>query len=360
MTHRNFITTLILLLLLLSILRSCKKEVTLINVAGTAKSLPPVPSVPVLKASITQVVLKEATADEVILHLEWYGFNTNGIAEPDYHIEACMAGKYFDEWVEIGETAETNFDFTTKEFNQQIRKLMVSGLSEDVLIRIKLPVKDTSFIYSCAEGMQVTTYQPTIVYDDQQVIRIPGNYENWKIESAPTIVSTKRNGLYEGYIEFTDAYPMFLMIKSDHVWNPLTTFYDIGANKFGYGGNIFGLRDGEGIYLIKANTATNKWSCKKINNWNIEGTSVNGYPQLSMLYNSQSHSWEITRDFLAGSFIFSDIDDGGLNFGHNSGSEPGVPDYDGTPIKISQKGNYTIRLSLTNAGNYSYGILRNN
>lgn len=362
MTHKNYYGRVIMVLLLLSVLGSCEKENNLVNVAGTVKNLSAALSVPILKISKTQVVLSAAAADQAVLHLEWSGFNTNGIAEPDYRIEACMAGNRFDGWVQIGETAENSFDFTTKEFNRQIRQLMVSGLSEDVLIQVKLSGPNASFFYAGAEMIQVTTYQPAIVYDDQQLIRIPGNYENWKIDSASTIVSVKKDGTYEGYIDFTDPNPSFLMVRSDHIWNPLTTFYDIGANKFGYGGKLFGLRDGAGVYLVKANTFTNEWSSKKINNWNIEGTSVsiNAYSQVPMLYNRQTHSWEITRDFWAGSFIFSDIDDATLNFGHNTDSEPGIPDYGGKPIKISQKGNYTIRLSLTNAGNYSYGILRNN
>jgi hypothetical protein len=361
MTQKNYFVWLILFPMVLSVAASCKKEMETVDAGLSVKRVSGPLSVPLLKLSKTQIVLQEAAADQIALHLEWSGFNTSGIAEPDYQIEACMAGNRFNGWFQIGSTSQNSIDFTTKEFNRQIRQLMVSGLAEDILIQVKLGSPDASYYYTFAEMIQVTTYQPTIVYNDRQLIRIPGNYENWKIDSAQAIVSPGSDGLYEGYIDFKNTNPMFLMIRSDRVWNPLTTFYDIGQNKFGYGGNIFGLPDGNGVYLIKANTINNTWSAQKINNWNIEGTAVaiEGYSEVPMLYNEQSHSWEITRDFYSGSFIFSDIDHSGLNFGHNTTSDPGVPDYNGKPIKIPQSGNYTIRLLLTKAGNYSYGILRN-
>jgi hypothetical protein len=92
------------------------------------------------------------------------------------------------------------------------------------------------------------------------------------------------------------------------------------------------------------------------------GTAItdDGNTDVDMLFNASNNTWEITGNFKNGSFIFRANKNNEIVFGHNATSEAGVPDYNGAKIEIAKTGNYTIRLSLLSAGNYSYGIQRNN
>jgi hypothetical protein len=186
----------------------------------------------------------------------------------DYRIEAAMAGSRFTDWVEIASTNQSSINFTAKDFNRQIRKLFVTGLAEDIILRVKYNKPECS---SCIQAalLQVTTYQPTIEYDNANVFRIPGNFQNWKVDSAQKIISPKNDGEYEGYVNFTNPNSQFLMVKSDQAWRVLATYYYIGANKFGFGGTMFSVSGGAGIYKFNASTDTRVWSCTKINSWNV-------------------------------------------------------------------------------------------
>lgn len=339
---------------------SCKKELTGPDQNSFVNTAPKVIS-PVLQLSTTLVTLLQKNESQEALSLSWQGFHIEGIANPDYRIEASNAGSRFTGWYQIGSTCKTNYAFSVKELNQQIRQLFISGLAEDVLIRIKLIKNDESAEYSYGASTQITTYQPLIQYADANLIRIPGNFQKWNIGEAPAIVSPKNNGEYEGYINFKNSYPQFLMVKSAQTWDDLSIYYDIGVNKFGFGGSVFSLNQGEGVYQFTASTNTNTWKCTKIAGWEIAGSAVgdqaNNNPQMS--FNDACMGWEITGAFKKGSFIFKTVNGGTLRFGHNAGSPIGLAEYSGSPMDIPADGNYTIRLSLLSAGNYSYSIRRN-
>jgi hypothetical protein len=339
---------------------SCKKELTGPEQNSFVNTAPKVVS-PVLQLSANLVTLLQENENKEALSLSWQGFHTDGIANPDYRIEASNAGSRFTGWYQIGSTCKTNYTYSVKELNQQIRQLFISGLAEDVLIRIKLVKNDESAEYSYGASTQITTYQPMIQYTDANLIRIPGNFQKWNVGEAPAIVSPKNNGEYEGYISFKNSYPQFLMVKSAQTWDNLSTYYDIGVNKFGFGGRVFSLSQGEGVYKFNASTNTNTWTCTKIEGWEIAGSAVgdqgNGTQQMSLNY--ACNGWEITGDFKKGNFIFKTVNGGTLRFGHNAGSPIGLAEYGGSPMDILADGNYTIRLSLLSAGNYSYSIRRN-
>lgn len=339
---------------------SCKKELTGPEQNSFVNTAPKIVS-PVLQLSTNLVTLLQENETREALSLSWQGFHTDGIANPDYRIEASNAGSRFNGWYQIGATCKTNYAFTVKELNQQIRQLFISGLAEDVLIRIKLIKNDESAEYSYGASTQVTTYQPMIQYGDANLIRIPGNFQKWNVGEAPSIVSPKNDGEYEGYIDLRNDYPQFLMVKSARTWEDLSTYYYIGVNKFGFGGSTFSLSQGAGVYRFNASTNTNTWKCTKIEGWEIAGSAVgeqaNGKTQMSL--NNACKGWEITGDFKKGSFIFKTVNGGAIRFGHNTGSPIGVAEYDGSPMSVPADGNYTIRLSLLSAGNYSYSVQRN-
>jgi hypothetical protein len=358
----TFCKNVLVVLAISTVLFSCQKEAAVPRTEAITNSNATLATqVPVLRASTQSLALVQANAENLAISLNWGAFPAGSGETQDYRIEAAMTGSRFSDWVEIGSTNQLSIDITTSDFNRQIRKLFVTGFAEDVVLRVKYCKPNAAPAYSYSVMLRVTTYHPVIEYDNASVFRIPGNYENWKVDSAQKIISPKKDGVYEGFINFNNPNTQFLMVKTDRSWNILTTYYSIGAAKFGFGGNQFSIKEGEGFYKFNANTNTNTWSCTKINSWSVKGSAItaDGNTDLEMKYNATNKIWEIRGNFNQGNFIIRANNGNEIVFGHNAASEPGVPDYNGAKIEISKAGNYTIYLSVMSAGNYSYGVQRN-
>lgn len=349
--------------LLSTVLLACQKEVNSTKqVEQTAVTQTQAAVVqPTLQLSTATIRLDESNANQTAISLHWSAFQYKQGETKDYRIEASIAGLQSNGWFEIGSTDQLSKDFTVQEFNLVIRKLFVTGFAEDISIRIKCNRLNLDPVSSFSESLQVTTYQPTITYDNAHRFRLPGNSENWKMDSAQSIISPKLDGEYEGYINFTNVNSQFLMIKTDAAWNNLTTYYSIGGGKFGFGGNMFSIIGGAGIYKFNASTNTDKCSYTKINSWSVNGTAVttDGNTDVEMKFNPYNNAYEIRGNFSKGSFIFRANKNDAIVFGHNPLSEIGATNYNGAKIELARDGNYTIGLSLLSAGNYSYAVQKN-
>jgi hypothetical protein len=339
---------------------SCTKQASLpqaIEKVGTETSGISV-ILPHVQISESKIQLVQANANKTAISLSWEAFACNVAEIGSYTIEASTPGTQFNGWIEIGTATTRTKDFTVKEFNAQVRKVLMTAFVDQIDIRVKVVRPNLPTLYSYLASTTVTTYQPSTDYDNSQVFRIPGNYQKWVTDKAPKIVSVSKNGEYEGYINFTDEYSQFLLLKSSLVWTDLQTYYFIGKNMFGFGGEIFAVKGGAGIYKFNVSTNTNTYSCTKINSWSMIGTAVtpDGNSDVSMTYNPNYIGWEITGSFSEGTFIFRANKSNAIVFGHNENSEIGASDYNGSPIRIAKAGKYVIRLTLASAGNYSYSI----
>jgi hypothetical protein len=280
-----------------------------------------------------------------------------------YTIESAVRGTKFADPIELGSTDQLSVGFTVKEFNQQMRKLLSAGIVGMADFRIKAAKSGSqaAVVYSEPVALEVTTYQPYIEYDNSYVIRIPGNYQDWNLLSAPKVISPAHTGEYEGYLNFTNPYSQFLMVKGTTQWDPKVTYDYIGSNKFGFGGSVFSIFGGAGIYRLKVDINTNTWSYTKINTWGLNGNAVSndGNAETDMAFDANTLSWSVTTDLNKGDFRFWANKNADINFGHNTSSELGIPNYNGESIHITKTGNYTITLSLKLAGNYAYSVQRN-
>jgi plastocyanin len=197
----------------------------------------------------------------------------------------------------------------------------------------------------------------TVTYDESQILRVPGNYQEWKVSLAPKIVSVKSDGEYEGYINFTLADTEFWLVRGTE-WDNVHTYNETGNYTFGQNGDYFKLSSGAGVYRVNASTNTFKWSCTKINDWSINGSAAGGGDE-EMVFNPANLSWTITKNLSAGDFVFRANKSNEIQFGHNNETETGMLAYNGDKIQLTQNGNYTIVLSLRTAGAYIYSIRRN-
>ncbi len=310
--------------------------------------------------SESKVVLLQGNADRVALSFHWDGaVNANTI----YTVEAAAGGSLFAEPLDIISTNQNVVGFLVKDFNTLMCKLLYANNTGMVEFRIKMDAKGASQ-YSSPVALNVTTYLPYTEYDESKIFRVPGNYQNWIIATAPKIVSPAGNGEYEGYINFNIDYPQVLMLKGND-WDPKITYTNIGANKFGFGGSMMCIVGGAGVYLFKASTNTNTWSYTKINNWGVTGTAVPGRNPVDPVMGKSEDksedalSWSITTNLVKGSFRIRANNDNTISFGHKAGDDTGIPSYDGDNIEIKTPGSYTIKLNLQLSGNYAYSIQKN-
>lgn len=334
---------------------SCTKE-------AAGPEMPVQPRVLSLQLSASRLELLQGNADNRAISFSWTGNKSLG-ERVNYTIEASICGSRFGDPVEIGSGIGLSAEFTVNEFNGQMRKIITTGVQGRVEFRIRYnTTRNEPPLYSEAVALEVTPYQPIIKHDNSRIIRIPGNFQEWKLLDAPQIINTGNPGEYDGYVDFPNEYPQFVMVKGSTTWDPKVTFNYIGDNKFGFGGSMFSIFGGSGAYRMKISTITNTWSYTKINSWGLNGSAVsaNANTEKTMVQGIERLTWSITTDLAKGDFRFRANKNNEINLGHNPTDEFGVPSYDGQSIQIAKAGNYTISLELSQAGNYMYSVQKNN
>lgn len=313
-----------------------------------------------LRVSQSQVTLLQDNANLSILNLSWEP--TGAAAAPGtlYSIEYSLVEFDFKESVIIDSTYDKSLNVTAEHLNQHMSELIEAGNADMIKLRVRAESPATKApVYSNAIALKVTTYHRFYDYSYPQVIHLPGNYENWKVATAPHIVSTANNGTYEGYVNFANPTPQFLMVKAED-WDPLKTYYYIGANKVGFGGSLFTLKDGPGVYRIKLNSETNTWEYTKISNWEIFGSALPDSASVPhvMKFNQSTLSWTITLPLKKGKFRIRANDGNAISFGHIHNKGYVQPDSKGDDFEIDTDGFYTVTLNLQAAGNYACSVIR--
>lgn len=309
---------------------------------------------PQLMASQSTLVLLAGNASNTAVEFNWSAFRPG--REEQYTIEAALSGLQFADAIDIAQTGQTRFSFTVAELNAKLRGLLIDHTVTRMDFRVRLSGNAAEKVYSRPIAIEISTYHPVVTYSESQIFRVPGNYEGWKTGIASTIVSEKGDGRYEGYLNFNHAESEFLMIRGME-WGQLSTYSDIGAGKFGFGGQTFRPLEGTGIYRFTANTDTHQWTLTRIKNWSLNG-SATGHTDEEMSFDAMKQEWTITKVLDEGSFIFRANHSGSIVMGYNSDCAPGSPVYNGGAINIARAGKYRIVLSLLHAGNYYYAVQR--
>jgi starch-binding outer membrane protein SusE/F len=343
---------------------SCKKDETKTVVAIAAK--------PTLTASSTTLNLIQANASNAAETFTWTAADLGYKAPLSYTLQLSKAGSNFSAatTTEISTGGTRTKSFTVSEINKELLKIVPASLTSTVEARIKtVPGTDSLVVYSNVVTLTVSTYRDIINYEFPQALRIAGSFQGWDPASAPKIVDKAASGTtgsnYEGYINFTDANPLFKMVKGND-WSA-GDFGMASSTTLSIGGNNLSLSNGPGVFLLKANTSNMTWSATKINTWGIIGTFNAWSNSVPMSFNATTGKWTVTVDFSSANteFKFRANDDWAINFGDgDSGANPpvlpdNVPDYGKDNIKVAVPGNYTITLDLGTGGNYSYTIKKN-
>lgn len=339
----------VLFCLICFVLFSCKKELIQGEPDAAIR----------LEASSYSVTLSQSKPAGACIHFSWKDFIGSEAAGINYTLEAGIQGSQFSNAVDMVNTNQQSISFTVQEFNEQLRKLIMADIREQIEFRIRGNTVQGQAKYSNVVAIEATAYQSFFPYDEGQILRLPGNYEGWNIPSAPRVISAKRDGAYEGFVNFTDPVSQFYLVKGTQ-WDNVTTYNQTGPGTFGFNGTFFFVPGGSGINRVNVNMNTHTWSCTKINSFGLYGTAVSAdNKDVEMVFNAATLSWQITKDLSEGEFVFRANGSNAIVFGHNKKSLAGVVEANGETIHVSKAGNYTIMLSLEAPGNYAYGVRRN-
>lgn len=192
----------------------------------------------------------------------------------------------------------------------------------------------------------------TVTLDkDYAFLYVPGEYQGWSPDKAPTLASPDKDGKYNGFVYFNAASPFKLTNQPD--WGG--TAYGAGAaGKISTtGGNLSVASAGH--YLINANTVNNDYSATKTT-WGIVGafSGWGGSPDTQLTYSNGK--WTGTLVLTAESPLkFRANSDWGINLG-DKGAD-GVLEFGGDDLKYGA-GTYKVELNLSNAGYYTYSFIK--
>lgn len=220
-------------------------------------------------------------------------------------------------------------------------------------------------VYSNVAAFDVKPYKAAT----SNVLYVPGEYQGWDPATAPVIAEAAgRPGMYEGYYYMPGSGTKYFKFTSAPDWNH-TNYGDGGNGTFSTDGAAPGLSvpDG-GYYQLTANLNTNTWTATKTT-WSIIGDATPGGwgSDTQMTYDEANQVWKVTADMTAGgSFKFRANNAWEIDFGvDNNGNlvYADNPFFGYTPdlnnLSVSEDGNYTITLDLSNSGNYTYDLNKN-
>ena len=331
----------------------CQKDVTAeIQPATTHASTNTTPQ---LTASCSRVLLFEGNAKSSAIDFSWPAFSTNNAAER-YTIEAALAGDQFSNPVQIATTNSRSMNITVADLNHHLRNLSIPGVPARFEFRILMRRETGDVTYSQGVGVEVSTYDEYKDYPASSIFRLPGNYQNWDVYTAPQAISANADGEYEGYVKMFGDKPLFVLVKGATSFDYANMYYDIGNGKFGKGQYVFML-PADGIYKVNLSTNSKQWVCTRIENFSLYGSATD-QSDLAMEYNNATQTWSATINLKAGDFSFRANRNDKIRLGAVKDDEPGSLESNGSNINVKATGKYRVVLSVLSAGNYKYGLQR--
>lgn len=297
-----------------------------------------------LTTSSNAVVLTEEGAEAEALTLSWDEADFGYQAAVTYALQIDTADNNFSTPFNMPLQDAREKVFTGAELNTLLTRLKYAQEeTHDVNMRIRATVSNlVEPIYSAAQKVSVTTYstfvEPSFVY-------VPGDYQGWSPETAPSLISVESNGIYQGIISFNN--------KDNNLKFKITEGRSWSVN-YG-GGSAAGTLALNGpdlavptkdSYRITVDLNNMTWSAAKYS-WGLIGDATPGGwdKDTDMIYDNEAGVWRLTTALTAGKIKFRLNDDWGTNYGEDNGDS--VLEAGGADISVAA-GTYEIVLDLEN------------
>lgn len=217
------------------------------------------------------------------------------------------------------------------------------------------PGPDVTGFYKISVDFQHGTFLVTPVNLFSQLF-VPGDYQGWSPQTAPSLASPNNDNTYEGYVNVPSGGSYQFKITSEADWNG-TTYGDGGSGTLSTsGGNL--VFPGAGYYKINADLNANTYSLTATT-WGVIGSFAgSGWStDVDMVYNSGDNDWTATITLAEGDqFKFRANHDWGLNYGDKNAD--GSLEAGGDNIGGYAAGTYNVTLYLGSAGYYTYKMVK--
>ncbi|WP_224491324.1 SusF/SusE family outer membrane protein [Robertkochia flava] len=192
-------------------------------------------------------------------------------------------------------------------------------------------------------------------------IAVPGNHQGWSPSSAPLLAASEAGKTdYQGFV-WLDGGHKFVGPDADGA-------FDWGNIDWGDDGTFTGklleqdekdcIAEVAGYYLVEVDTDALTYK-ETLTSWGIigEATPTGWDSDTDMTYDSETGTWSITMDLTAAAFKFRANDGWDINVGDNDAD--GSLEFGGSDIVVTEAGNYTITLDLSNPRAYTYSLTKN-
>ncbi|MDA3853182.1 MAG: SusE domain-containing protein [Bacteroidales bacterium] len=316
----------------------------------------------------TDFILDGTHAMDTVMLASW--------AAVDYQIEALVlyslefttrANAEGDKWSQIY-TKEIGYNIlsspiTVSELNNIAFGFGLEANNEgELLMRVKAFVDRAA--YSNQEELSVTPYG--LVKPDASTLWVFGDFQAWDPSTAPILSSPKVNSLYEGYIYIPEGGTNDFKLAATDSWAGL--LYGDGSDgqilEVGADGSSF-YTPSSGYYNLTADLNTMSYTITKTT-WSILGDASPGEwtTDTQMYYDEVANVWKIDDVAMkVGSFKFRANNAWNIDFGADDNGDLVYVDHPVlgyTPednIMVSQAGNYTLILDLSDPTNYNYQLI---
>ncbi len=262
------------------------------------------------------------------------GFN----ASANYFLEACVTGNNFVDAVTLYTgVKDTEIKISVSDLNGLLLKKLPADQTTSVDFRIRSILVVDAGTGAPGTGSDPMEYTSAVVTANVSTYGLPrlellNSGMNQKIESA------LGDGAYFGFVKLDINQPFTLKDPDANI-----TYGASGASLAVNGVGI--TPPSNGWYQLSANTTALTYSLDPYMIGLVGSATPNGWdsPDQKMDYNPQNGSWNITIDLVVGEIKFR-LNDG---WAWNLGGTPEKLEHNGPNIAISEAGNYTISMTIT-------------
>lgn len=301
---------------------------------------------PVAKPIITNplagssLILDQANQSGIATTIKWSDYSTYGVTV-NYLVEIAASGS--STFYPLGTVQNVKMlDVSNLLMDQTVLKTgAVANVASNIDIRVT--ASTTSAGGNIVKVSDIVTMKVT-PYQLESFLYAPGAYQGWNPTTAEALRSATSNGVYIGYINFTDPNSEF-KITTARNWD--NSYGSAGGNSIVYngGGNL--VAPNTGYQKLTVNTTALTFSLEAYS-WGVVGSATGSWDNdTDLTWNSTTQKWEIASIALSvGEIKFRLNNAWDTNFGddgNNGTLEPG-----GANIPITEAGNYKITFDEEN------------
>jgi len=298
---------------------------------------------PVITAPTSgSVVSLDVNKPDDLIKIDWNDYSS-GI-DVKYTVSLARKGGSFSNLGTVTSTVANpvkSLELTSKDF---VFALLNAGAAANVQsefdVKVTAETKSTGTITLVSE---VVTFKAT-PYEVTSYLYAPGAYQGWTPATAESLISPKSDGIYTGYIKFTEANSEFKITTARNWDNSYGTTDNVNLIYNG-GGNL--KAPNTGYQKLTVNTNTLVFSLEAYS-WGLIGDATPGGwdADTDMTWNSSNQTWEIANIALVGgkNIKFRLNDAWTTNYGGSGGNLVSG----GSDIQVAESGNYKIVLDLVN------------